>query len=381
MPERAPVPVLYIDPVAEMGGAEVVLRDIMARLDPDRYVPVLACLQPGPFVAEARALGVRAYGLPAHRTRQLHRVAWSCAWLTAIARRHRVGLVHANLGNALAYGWLPARARGAGLVWHVHDPHRAHDAFGRSFALVQRRMRPDWTIFATATVGRSYDETYPRLGRRSTVFGGVDPDVRGCGHRARRRLGIPADAPVVLSLGRLQRFKGQHVLLDVFPQVLRAHPDAHLVIGGGTLFGLEPGYADELARRAGADDVAGRVHLTGFVTDADKHDLLDACAVFAHPAASEPLGIAVLEAMAHGRPVVAFDTAGPAHTVDAGTTGLLVANGDRDALAAALVELLDDPARASAMGAAGRRRAEAEFSVQATADRVQAVYDQVLEPR
>lgn len=377
--ECGPVPVLYIDPVAEMGGAEVVLRDLIERIDRDRYYPVLACLEVGPFVEEARRLGLPAYGLRPHRARQIHRMAVAMARLAWIARRHEVGIVHANLGNGLLYGWAAARPSRARLVWHVHDPHLTEDAFGRFFATTQRWIRPDHTLFATTTVGAPYLHTYPRLGDHTTIFGGVSTEARGDAVRARTRLGLPPDAPVILALGRLQRFKGQHLLLDAFPRVLASHPRARLVIVGGTLFGQEPQYAEALRQRASGPDLAHRVHVTGFVGDDQKHDLLEACSLLAHPAHTEPLGMSVLEAMAHAKPVVSFDAAGPAHTVVHDVTGLLVPRGDSDGLANAIIELLGDPDRSAAMGDAGRRRVEATFSVEATVRRIEEVYEQVLE--
>ena len=82
--------------------------------------------------------------------------------------------------------------------------------------------------------------------------------------------------------------------------------------------------------------------------------------------------------MALGKPVVAARSGGNAELVDDGVTGLLVPPGNADALAAAVVELIDDPTRRAALGAAGRRRVEREFDIRVTARRYEDLYAEVL---
>lgn len=157
----------------------------------------------------------------------------------------------------------------------------------------------------------------------------------------------------VLFLGRLWREKGIDDLLAAAARVAPQLPALQLVCAGdGELERVQA-----LAQRLG---LAGRVELPGWLDGEPKARALREAAVFVLPSYAEGLPMGVLEAMAQGVPVVASDVGGVREAL--GDAGLLVAAGDVEALAGALAALLQDPARAAALGAAGRRRAEALFA-------------------
>ena len=97
------------------------------------------------------------------------------------------------------------------------------------------------------------------------------------------------------------------------------------------------------------------------------------------PSFGEGFGMVALEAMGRGRPVIASAVGGLPEIVEDGRTGLLIPAGDAEALARAIRELADDPARAAAMAAAGRARALEEFSQERCTDRIEAIYRAALE--
>jgi len=380
----APRTVLFVDPVGEKGGAEVVVLDLVRGLDRRRFTPVVACFGPGPFVDELREMGVRTFVFRPHRARQPHRVMQTIRALSAVIRSEDVDVVHANSGHLLFYARMAARGTGAAVVWHPHDPlDGSGGAFERTFVGLQRRMRPDWTVFANPAVRASYLATYPRISGHDVIVPGVDAESvsGGDANAARAELGIPGDVPIVTMFARLQSHKGHLDLLDAASRVNAAHPSTRYVLCGGTLFGRQPEYAARVTERVSELGLEDCVHLPGYVSEALKRDLLAASSIVAHPATYEPFGIAVLEAMAAARPVVAAEVDGPSHTVVDGETGLLVPPGDADALAVAIEKLLDAPDLAAAMGAAGRARAEQRFSVDAMVRAFEEVYDRVVRAR
>lgn len=152
----------------------------------------------------------------------------------------------------------------------------------------------------------------------------------------------PDDVPLIFALGRLQRRKGFDVLLAA----LAALPLAHLWIAG------EGPEEAELRRQAMALGIADRVRWLGWQQDVG--GLFAACDVFVCPSRAEPLGKVVIEAWAHGAPVLATATAGPSSLIENGATGLLVPPEDADALAAALTSLLADPAMMQSLREAGQ---------------------------
>ncbi len=173
------------------------------------------------------------------------------------------------------------------------------------------------------------------------------PDLEGA---APASLDLPPGSRIVLALGRLHRNKAFDVLIRAMPRL----PGVHILIAGE---GSERAALLELARR---QHVADRLHLLGWRSDTAA--LLAAAEVLVCPSRHEPLGNVVLEAWSARRPVVATTTDGPGELIVSGRDGLLVPPEDPEALADAIVTVLDDKLRASALADAGRLRYEADYA-------------------
>jgi glycosyltransferase involved in cell wall biosynthesis len=207
--------------------------------------------------------------------------------------------------------------------------------------------------------------------RLRVVYEGVpDRAPRPGGRDALRALGIPDGAPVVGNVAALVDHKDHATLLHAAALVHAARPDARVVIVGD---GERRAALTALARELRLDGV---VFFAGFRDDVDA--LLPAFDVFCLSSHMEGLGTIVLDAMAFGRPVVATAAGGLPESVADGVTGRLVPVRDRAALARALLELLDDPARARALGEAGRRRFEERFSAERMVRETLAVYKELM---
>ena len=170
---------------------------------------------------------------------------------------------------------------------------------------------------------------------------------------ARRKLGLPDDAPIVLCFGRLVARKGVDRLIDAMAGVTERFPDPILVVAG-----TGPKLSD-LRRRAARTNAP--VIFAGRVPDADAAPLYAAASVFALPVADrwfgleiEGLGVVLLEAAASGVPCVTGVSGGTPEAVIDGRTGYVVDARDDDALVGSITRLLQDPDEARAMGEAGR---------------------------
>lgn len=190
------------------------------------------------------------------------------------------------------------------------------------------------------------------------LHGGVDVDHFHPGvpaHEVRLRLGL-ADRRAVVTVSRLVPRKGQDMLLRAWPQVLRRHPDAVLlVVGDGR-------YRRSLEQLAVELGIASQIRFVGAVGDDVLPSYVAAADVFAlpcrtvwHGLSPEGLGLSTLEASASGLPVVVGDSGGAPEAVVDGETGLVVDAVRVPELADALCALLDDPGLAARMGGAGRR--------------------------
>jgi L-malate glycosyltransferase len=181
---------------------------------------------------------------------------------------------------------------------------------------------------------------------------------------------LPHGVPLIVNVGALVAHKGQTYLLDAMPLVMRAVPDAHLVIlGEGELrASLERQVKDLHLERA--------VRMPGFREDV--LSLMKSADVFVMSSVTEGLGSAVLDAMAMGLPVVGTRAGGIPEAVVDGETGFLVPPREPGALAAALVQLLKAPLLRARYGHAGQARVAAHFGVDALVDGTIAVYRDIL---
>jgi L-malate glycosyltransferase len=174
----------------------------------------------------------------------------------------------------------------------------------------------------------------------------------------RGRLGLRTDRRYIICVARFHRVKDHAMLLHAFAEVAASRPDVDLLLAGdGPL-------RSDLERMAGELGISARVRFLG-VRD-DVAALLQAADVFALTSVSEAASITLLEAMGSGLPVVVTNVGGNPEIVIDGEHGYLVARGDAGAAAQRLGELLDDEARAHAMGEAGRNRVRDEFQLDRT---------------
>ena len=202
----------------------------------------------------------------------------------------------------------------------------------------------------------------------AVVPNGVDLDgPRGASDGgSRARLGIPADAFVVLFLGRMHRIKRLDLLADAFAAAHATHPSVHLVLAGPDEHGLVPGLRQRLT------GVVAFVHAIGDVHGADKWTLLKDADVMVQCSDSESFGLAVVEALASGVPVVATRTC-PWSEIETQQCGFWV-DQTAPAIAAAIRTLADDPRRRARMGERAVAFARDRYSWDAIAPQMARLY-------
>ncbi|MBI2837643.1 MAG: glycosyltransferase [Acidobacteria bacterium] len=184
---------------------------------------------------------------------------------------------------------------------------------------------------------------------------------------------VPADAglPRMGVVGRLVEGKGHSFLIEAMQEVHSRYPEARLTVAGaGPL-------RDSLEARARALGVERSVAFTGDFENLS--DVMRGFEIFVLPSLSEGMPVTILEAMTHGKAVVATRVGGVPEEIIDGETGLLVPPADPGALAQALCKLLGDPARVRQLGGRGRRRAQEVFSAEVVTRRVEAIYDEITE--
>ncbi|CAN5376472.1 glycosyltransferase family 1 protein [soil metagenome] len=283
-------------------------------------------------------------------------------------RAIRTDIIHTHLIHADAYGALASAPARAVLVSTKHNDDPFRSGRGRYLEKLLTR-RASRVICITEALARFNRDVVGLPDRKlRLVHYGLDAPPEPWGPPGGPDL--PAETPVLVAVCRLVPQKGVDIAIEALVRIREQHPATHLVVlGEGPLWA-------ELTERAATRGVADAVSFPGRVGDVAWW--LRRATVVIHPARWEGFGLALLEAMLCERSVVASSVSSIPEIVLDGETGLLVKPDDPARLAEAVVSLLDDPARARALGEAGGTRAREEFSVARMAERTAAVYEESL---
>jgi len=364
--------ILFIHGITEIGGAERELLLILSELPSLGYQPVVACPAQGPLVQELdrRKIEHHAIAMPPWRKLLAYpKRASAVRVLREVVMTKRPLVLHVN-----DIWWVPQTLRAVAgfripIVAHVRqeiDPPKV-----RRYELNE----VDRVFPVSRQIQRSLEAGGVLPERLRVIYSGLDTSavpVQADGHQIRHEFGIPVDVPLIGTVGNLFPRKGYEVMLRALPTILKSLPELHyLVVGGGNA-----AYETRLRSLVEELGVANRVHFAGFQDPV--YSCLAAMDLYVHPALTEGFGIAVLEAMAMRKPVVATATGGLPEIVQDGETGIVVLPGDSDALAQSVSELLQDPARCRQMGEAGRTRVATHFTVESMMDQLVSGYGTLL---
>jgi glycosyltransferase involved in cell wall biosynthesis len=357
------------------GGAERIARELLAALDPDRFDRTLCVSRPPapddptgePIEADLRRRGVRVRFLS--RRFKYDPFAW---WpLLRLLRSERIDVLHAHTFGHNAWATVLGRLAGVDvIVAHEHNWAFA----GRPMRpLVDRRLiaRGSDAIIVVSDDARRKMIEVERIppSRLVVLANGVRALPPGDGHAVRAELAIGSDDPVIGVVCVMRPEKAVDSLVRAAALLLPEVPRLRVVVAGD---GPERPAVQALAREL---DVADRVLLLGDRMDVP--DILAALDVAVLCSDYEGIPLALLEYMDAARPIVATRVGGIPELIEDGVDGLLVPPRNPPALAEAILALLRDRERGAALGARARERCRREFSVDATVERLQDLYEQL----
>ncbi len=375
---------------AAVGSERALVRQLSA-LDRRRFSPFVVLPSEGPLRSELEAIGVPVHVLPlawwipathwsaAAFQEQLEGLPERAAALGALLRREGADLVHTNALVTLE-GALAAAELGLPHVWHSRGlfdrgfPPSYLDDIGFFYGAVDSLS--DAIVCVSRAVERQAAK-HCRIALRRVVYDGFDIGALGASpcsppDGARSHWGIGEGAQVLVCMGGIQRRKGQLDLVEAAALLADDFPHLVVVLAGEVSDGE---YAAAIDNRSAALGLAARVRRIGF--EPDVRGLLSVSAALVQPSHSEGFGLAILEAMSAGVPVVATRCGGPEEIIEDGVSGLLTPVADSAALAAALRRLLADEGERRAIGAAGRARAQT-FALATTGSAIGTLYDELL---
>ncbi|MHB1422896.1 MAG: glycosyltransferase family 4 protein [Gemmataceae bacterium] len=390
--------VAFVTGGAAMAGVEFNAIRLAERLDRKRWQVILVCPEEGDLPDAFRKAGLEvrilprprlfSTSIPLGRKRRLPN-PFACAWdmtvfvraaraLAALLSEMKPDLVVTKGLFPHFYGGMAARQLGVPCLWHAEDfiSERWGGIFRHCFGLAAR-----WLPTAIAAIGEPIAEQLPAAvrDRVRVIHNAADiakfrPGLDG--GLVRRELGIAADALVIGHVARLTPWKGQHHLLEAFARVAGQVSRAHLLLAGAPMFDSEA-YAVGLRTRAEELGLTERIHFAGYRRDVPQ--TLAALDILAYTSVEKDnCPLSLLEGMASGLAVAAFDIPGIRLVLEHPEDGLLVPVERADLLAEALRALLTDAELRSRLGAGARRRIETAFSLERHVRQFEEMFLEVL---
>jgi glycosyltransferase involved in cell wall biosynthesis len=358
------------------GGKPRVARDLLSRVDRERFDVHVSSVRP---FYEKDGIDELGSGLTFHTLGiegpasviDEYRISRGVANL---ARRVRPDVVHMHNSDAIyaAMPWFP-NAHIKGKIIEIHDAPqiRRRGRMGAALYgwLAKRRA---YTLLVHSSAVRDDLATACRIPANDIALVplGIDTSryVRATTPRAewRHRHGIPEGAPVAAYVARLVAIKNLPLFVEVARSVLAILPAAYFLVSG------DGPMRDALQAMIDSYGLGSHVRLLGF--QEDLADVYHSADVFLSTSNYEGFGLAIVEAMAAGLPVVSTRVGGVVDPIQEEQTGRLCPAGDREALTASTLELLRDPALRHRMGEAGRARAANVFDVKVMVKQFEDLY-------
>jgi len=374
---QSPYTIAHVLPFPSVGGTEHATMRLAKSVDASRFSSIAFCLRDAePVRALVANSGMRCvtYDPPVPSYRHAPSFLRSSLALAREFRRHRVDLVHcADLEAAhqvAVAGWL-ARLP---VLCHIRNRFDDISRRDRSFLFPVAKF-----VFVSRDTWRRFAYSVPSH-RGVVVYDGIEEDATaggdGAGESVRREFNIPADAPLVGMLARVAPQKDFATLARAAVRVLQVEPETRFLIAGDCASVKNSAHYEQVRADLQACGVDGAFIFTGLRSDVAR--LMSALDVFVLSTHCEGFPLVILEAMGCDKPVVATAVDGIPEIVQDGKTGLLFAHEDHESLAAQVLDLLRDRARAQRLGRAGRNLVRSAFNRRQFATSMNAVYDDLL---
>ncbi|WP_353063642.1 GT4 family glycosyltransferase PelF [Tunturibacter psychrotolerans] len=352
-----------------LGGGERIVLKLADLLPKYGYRVSILTFSADPASAGLQSPPCSVYLLPLQRTYDLTAMRGSFE-LRKFLREQKIRIVQTFFESSdLWAGFVTKAMSGAKLIWSRRDMGILRT--GKHHAAYRLMARAPDRVFAVSEQVRQHciDVDGINPSRVQTIYNGLDlADWSSISQAAKH-----AGEALVTTVGNIRRVKGHDVFIRAAASVAAQFPKATFSIAGDV---LEPDYFAELQVLVRDLKLSDRFRFAGGVKNLREH--LSLADIFVLPSRSEGFSNAIVEAMAASLPVVATNVGGNSEAVQNGVSGVIVPPEDPDALAAAIVDLLSDPAKARQMGVEGKRSVAKKFTTEAMMTQITRVYGSLL---
>jgi len=374
---KKPIKVLYISPVAERGGAERVLYNLVKFHNRDVCEPHVFFLKGGPFVDEIRRLNIPVYIYEAGRLRHFKKSLMAVYRIAKIIKSEDIDIVHGNSSMGHIYGGVAGKITNRKTVWFQHTCSVSLTLIDQLATLI-----PTDAIIAnsfyTAHLQKKY---FPYRKNITVIYPGTDLSEFNPNSinsvKVRNMLGIKASEKVVGIAGRIQRWKGQAFFIDAAYRIKKIKPNVKFMIVGDDMFGRDNNYKNELKNMIKALGIEDSVIFTGFKENVQ--DYIAVMDILVHASINpEAFGLVICEGMALRKTVIAADAGGPCEIINDPEIGYLVPPGNSLKLAEVIINYLNSPEEMKSIGLKAEKRIHEYFSADRMAERIESLYQEIV---
>jgi len=366
--------VLHIFMNLQVGGAQEIFLTQLKYIDRTKFHIIVCCLNGrGSLVSEVEKLGNRVICLNRLNRRNDIQAIFE---LLKLIRQNNIDIVHTYLYSRTSfYGHIAAlMARTPVIIAAEMGSPSKKSLKKRISDRLLARFTDQIIALSEATRSSAAKELGVGLNKITVIYPGVDIGkftIRETKREVRNALNLPHDVPIIGIVARLDPVKGHEYLLDAMLRVWNFIASAKLmIVGAGPL-------EESLRSRVERLGLSKQVMFMGMRRDIPQ--LLKAMDIFVLPSLQEGFGMALLEAMVMGLPVIATNVGGIPEVVDDGKTGILVPPRDPDALSEMILVLLKDEKQRHRMGMLGKEKALSQFTAQHSVAQLQALYESLLQ--
>ena len=351
--------VAIVMPLGEQrGGGEMMLLDLLEQGRGQGINWFVIFLESGTMVSQVQDLGIEAHVIESGQLRQVGKWWSTVQKIRQFIKDRSIEAIVGWMWKGHLYTGVAAQLSKIPEVWYQLEnpqeltflkrlanrlPTKAVITLSKSGQVAQSQLTPNYPVKLV----------YPGAG-----LDRFKPERLESVETTRQKLGLPTDVPIIGIIGRLQRWKGMHVLVEAMPKVLEKYSNVQCLIVGGEHH-FEPEYQDYVKQRINELNVNDNISMIGIQKNIP--EWMQSMDIIIHASDHEPFGIVVVEAMSMGKPIVASASGGPTEIITPGVDGLLSPYGDADKLASSIIQYLDDRDYAKKLGLAASHRSN-DFS-------------------
>jgi len=377
--------ILFVHQSAELYGSDKTLLLLLKHINKQKFYPVVVLPNDGPLKIELEKENIEVFIAPVIKLHRkmftptnllllLNHLRQGFSTLNRLHKKYRFEIVYSNT-LAVLIGFIFARIKGIKHVWHVHEIIESPKVVSKLFSFLINRKSNFFTIYNSKATATFWESFFTERKNYSVISNGLEiqsNDITTDEIELVRKNLFEVEEEIVVGLvGRINRWKGQFVLLEAFHYLAQKHSNLKLIFVGSTTDNQQ-NILKELNTKIQKYQIEKKVKIIPFQSNINT--IWKAIDIAIVPSTEpEPFGLVAVEAMLASKPVVASNHGGLTEIVEQLQTGFLIEPNNIQELTNAIEKLINDEKLRLEMGQKGYTRAIEEFSIQKHVSKIEKV--------